>query len=159
MTAQIAERLRYQEQDFMMCTEPLKRYLETSKFPHRFLANCTALWRGYVGSWKIREGKLYLVELDGMLDNRMKASVAMFFPDNDESVFASWFSGTLRIPQGRQLQYVHAGYGSVYESDIFINVVDGEITGTSVEQNGVASSEDSPKGYGVGAQMVFPLAE
>lgn len=37
-------------------------------------------------------------------------------------VFADWFTGTLRIPQGEMLHYVHMGYGSVYEGEMHIKI-------------------------------------
>ena len=50
MTAQIAERLRYQGDDVAMCTNPLSDYFAMGGTNPRFESNCTALWRGYVGS-------------------------------------------------------------------------------------------------------------
>lgn len=44
-------------------------------------------------------------------------------------VFAEWFSGKLRIPLGETLQYVHMGYGSLYEKDLFIAVEKGIVVG------------------------------
>lgn len=60
MTAQIAERLRYQGQDMAMCTEPLGDYLYLDGTQPSFEFNCTALWRGYVGSWEIEGAFLVL---------------------------------------------------------------------------------------------------
>lgn len=48
MTAQIAEKLRYQGEDVAMCTNPLNDYFAMGGINPRFESNCTALWRGYV---------------------------------------------------------------------------------------------------------------
>ncbi len=64
----------------------------------------TACWRGYQGTWEIVDGLFYLVGLEG------RYQLA-----GDEPLFADWFSGTLRVPSGKQLRYVHGGFGSVYE--------------------------------------------
>lgn len=45
-------------------------------------------------------------------------------------VFANWYYGEIRIPQGEQLDYVHMGYGSMFKRDLFLNVVDGVVVAT-----------------------------
>jgi hypothetical protein len=34
-----------------------------------------------------------------------------------DPVMANWYSGTLKVPDGRLLKYVHAGYGSKYQKE------------------------------------------
>ena len=48
MTAQIAEKLRYQGEDVAMCTNPLSDYFAMGGTNPRFESNCTALWRGCI---------------------------------------------------------------------------------------------------------------
>ena len=74
MTAQIAERLRYQGEDVAMCTNPLSDYFAMGGVNPRFESNCTALWRGYVGSWEIVNDRLYLIGLNGTLEGGAEAS-------------------------------------------------------------------------------------
>ena len=107
MTAQIAERLRYQGEDVAMCTNPLSDYFAMGGTNPRFESNCTALWRGYVGSWEIIDDRLYLIGLNGTLEDGTDASLATIFPGFPDRVFAHWYSGTIRLPQGKQLEYVH----------------------------------------------------
>ena len=156
MTAQIAEKLRYQGEDVAMCTNPLSDYFAMGGTNPRFESNCTALWRGYVGSWEIVDDRLYLVGLTGTLEDGAEASLATIFPEFPERVFAHWYSGTIRIPQGKQLEYVHMGYGSTYERDLFLDVERGVVVTTRERQNGVAEAECAPEGYEVGAMTVFP---
>ena len=44
------------------------------------------------------------------------------FPGYGDRVFAHWYSGTLRVPQGRQLRYVHMGYASTYERGLMLEI-------------------------------------
>jgi len=155
MTAQIAERLRYQGEDVEMCTNPLDDYFAMGGFNPRFEALCTALWRGYVGSWDIVNDRLYLIGLDGTLEDGTDASLATIFPGFPERVFAHWYSGTIRIPRGKQLEYVHMGYGSTFERDLFLDVERGVVVTTRVRHNGTADS-DAPMAYEPGAMTVFP---
>ena len=158
MTAQIAERLHYQGEDVAMCTNPLSDYFAMGGFNPRFESNCTALWRGYVASWEIVDDRLYLVGLTGTLEDGTDATLATIFPEFPDRVFAHWYSGTIRSPQGKLLEYVHMGYGSTYERDLFLDVERGVVVTTRERQNGVAEAECAPEGYEVGAMTVFPLA-
>lgn len=156
MTAQIAETLHYEGQQLSMCTEPLGDYFALGGLNPGFESNSTALWRGYVGTWEILAGRLYLIELHGTLEGGGEASVRTLFPDFPDRVFAHWYSGTIRVPQGKMLEYVHMGYASTYERDLFMEIEKGVVTDTRVRQNGVAESADAPEGYGIGAMTTFP---
>jgi hypothetical protein len=109
MTAQISEKLIFEGQQLAMCTNPLSLYFAMGGDGPDFEYNCTALWRGYVGTWEIFDGRLYLIELHGTLEGGGEASVGTIFPDYPDRVFAHWYSGTIRIPQGKLLNYVHMG--------------------------------------------------
>jgi hypothetical protein len=156
MTAQIAENLLYQGESVAMCTEPLEKYFILSCTFPKFESNCSALWRGYVGSWEIVNDRLYLIGLDGTLEDGTNVSVSTLFPDFPDRVFAHWYSGTIRIPQGKQLRYVHMGYASTFERDLILDLDRGVVSGARISQNGVSESEDAPEGYGVAAMTVFP---
>jgi len=84
----------------------------------------TACWRGYIGTWEIKDGWFYLVNLVG----RYKIT-------GDEPILADWFSGVLRIPQGEMLHYVHMGFGSVYEQEIHIKIENGKVVKSRVIDN------------------------
>ena len=121
MTAQVAERLIYGGKEISMFTNPLGLYLRASNIS--FVSPHTANWRGYVGTWEIKEHegveRLYLVSLRAHKTYEEIVGVRDIFPGFD-TVFAHWFSGELRLPQGAQLEYRHMGYGSVYEYDFMM---------------------------------------
>jgi hypothetical protein len=156
MTAQIAEKLLYQGQRVAMLTNPLNDYFAMGGFNPRFEFRSTALWRGYVGGWEIVDDRLYLVSLDGTLEDGTDATLETVFPGFPDRVFAHWYSGSVRIPQGKQLEYVHMGYASKFEQDLFLEIERGVVVATRVRQNGVAVSDQAPEGYSVGAMTVFP---
>jgi hypothetical protein len=158
MTAQFAEKLRYQGEDVAMLTTPLHDYFMMSGVYPRFESDSTALRRGYLGQWEIVDGRLYLLELRGTLEDGTEASVDTVFPGFPERVFAHWYSGTIRIPQGRQLKYVHQGYNSTFEQDLLLKIERGVVKDTRVRHNGTAS-ENAPEGYQVAAMTVFPRAK
>jgi hypothetical protein len=74
----------------------------------------TACWRGYVGTWALKDGKFYLVEMNG----RFKVT-------SPEPIFADWVTAVLRIPDGELLHYVHMGFGSVYEFETHLKIENG----------------------------------
>jgi hypothetical protein len=159
MTAQIAERLTYKGEEVSMCTTPLSEYFTMSGFTPRFKFNGTALWRGYVGNWEVVDSRLYLTGLTGTLIDGTEVSLATFFPAFPDRVFAHWYSGEIRIPQGKLIKYLHRGYRSVFERDLFLDVERGMVVATRERHNGTAESKIAPDGYKVGAMTVFSRAD
>ena len=156
MTAQIGEKLIYDGRQVSMCTEPLSDYFAFGGHHPEFEFTCTALWRGYVGTWEITNDRLYIVGLTGTLKDGSEATLETLFPGYPDRVFAHWYSGTLRIPEGKQLEYVHMGYASTYERDRILKIEKGVVIGSLVRHNGDAEGDDGPDGYGIGAMTVFP---
>jgi hypothetical protein len=123
MTAQVREKLIYNGVTHWMASEPLSDYLKTRP-EIRFAIASTACWRGYCGTWEIIDDELYLVELEGKIKGYVPVGVSHIFPGRDY-VFASWFTGSIRIPHGKMLKYAHAGYFSIFEKDLFMEFENG----------------------------------
>ena len=135
MTAQTREGLRYRDEDVSMCTEPLADYFVMGGRNPGFKAIVTSNWRGYVGRWEVLDGRLYLIGLTGTLEDGIEGSLESVFPGFPDRVFAHWFTGTIRIPRGDRLHYVHGGYLSVYERDEMLEFERGVIRRTWVRNN------------------------
>ena len=142
-----------------MCTEPLGVFFNLGGSKPSFVANNTALWRGYIGQWEVLDDRLYLTDLDGMLTDGSQANIETIFPGFPDRVFAHWYSDTIRIPQGKLLDYVHMGYASKYERDLLLTFKKGVLENIEVRENGTSESETAPEGYGVGAMTIFPVRE
>lgn len=91
------------------------------------LVNSTACWRRYIGTWEIRERRLYLTHLVGRYE---------LLPG--PSLLADWFTGVLRIPRGDVLRYVHMGFGSVFEKELHIDIDAGRV----ISRRMIDSSDD-----------------
>ena len=115
MTSQAGDILSYNGEKTTIATEPLKPYLE-NRSDISFIFKSTALVRGYIGTWKIKNKKLYLVSLLGFIENNENVDLNYLFP-NKKEVFADWFSGQIRIPEGNLLRKIRIGYASVFERD------------------------------------------
>lgn len=125
MTAQFREVLFYKGERMGMAEEPLKPFLSMRE-DIQFASNCTACWRGYIGNWEIKDNKLYLVELKFGFNVDETLEMNDLFPGQSE-VFAEWYSGEIRVPTGERLEYVHMGYASIYEKDIFLVFINGKL--------------------------------
>jgi hypothetical protein len=120
MTAQSYEKLHYQGELMNMAALPLSDYLRT-RDDLKFWGLSTGNLRGYEGEWKIVDNKLILVGLNGLMaqPRLKKVTLKDLFPEQKE-VFAGWFSGEVRVPQGELLDYVHMGFASTYERDLML---------------------------------------
>ncbi len=154
MTAQIPEKLLLNGEILKLCTEPLQEYFALHGSPD-FTVNCTALRRGYIGDWEIREDCLYLVGLEAEYRNGKPASLADFFPGEGEPIPARWFTGTLRCPRGGELQYVHMGYDSIHERDLLLHIEQGRLIGCETRINGTAR-HSARQGFRPAAFTTFP---
>ena len=139
MTIQAGDILSYNRKKTTIATEPLKPYLETRN-DVSFVFKSTALVRGYVGSWKIKNKKLYLVSLVGFIKNNKKVDLRYLFPNTTE-VFAVWFSGDIRIPEGDMLQKNNIGYASIFARDRILNFNKGMLIAETVIDNTKSKSE------------------
>ena len=135
MTAQVSETLWYDDKEHAMCSEPLSDYFDLSGKRPKFAEMDTSCWRGYVGEWEIRDDRLYLIGLEGHFVNGEEAKLESIFPGFPDRVFAHWYSGTIRIPEGKLLDYVHMGYESVYERDVFLTFEKGVLVDKRIRVN------------------------
>lgn len=146
MTAQIADSIAIDGVQHMLFSEPLEAYYAEHTPRPSFAPGSTANWRGYVASWEIRDNKLYLSDIKAELcdrggpegwrcDKRYPVGLKELFPRGNGMVFAEWYSGTLRVPLGKQMSYVHMGYQSTYEFDLLIVVEKGIVTSTTTIDN------------------------
>ena len=144
MTAQVAERLIYGgNKEIGLFSNPLSLYLKQAGIS--FISPHTANWRGYVGTWKIIEHsgveRLYLVKLSAHKSYEEIVGVSDVFPGFDK-VFAHWFTGQLRCPQGAQLEYRHMGYGSIYEYDLLMDFKQGVLIEKHARHNQVPKKKE-----------------
>lgn len=73
MTAQFYEVLLHEGRPQVLYSTPLESYFETIKPRPEGLHRNTALERGYVGTWELDDGRLYLIGLYGHFGNRLNS--------------------------------------------------------------------------------------
>jgi hypothetical protein len=139
MTAQVPETLRFKGEELDMCCEPLASYLRVTRKVLNYTMTSSACWRGYQGTWEIVNDQLYLVEISAEIQTTVGArSVTLqdYFTRASGPVFAHWFTGEIRCTRGAILEYVHGGYGSTYEEDLFLEIKAGMLIGERLVING-----------------------
>lgn len=111
--------------------------------PYNYLSSEN--WRGYVAFWEIREDSLYLRGIEAWTADSKFAKTTdcrkvdlkeMFGAECVEGkVKAVWFTGELRMPDGKMVKYVNAGYDSMYEKDIILTVEKGKVVNKKILDN------------------------
>jgi hypothetical protein len=140
-------------QAFLDCTDAVVKDLFDPAYDSRKLKN-TSCWRGYVGTWKIESDRLYLVSIDPGLCVEIDGEMTDLIAAYPQGLFAHWFTGELRCPRGKQMQYIHVGYASVFEEDLLLQIKRGQLVNAKVRHNGRAHPGAS-EGYSVAAFAVM----
>lgn len=134
MTAQVSDVLQWNGKQYQLYSEPFRSYQKQNWHDRErflFVPRSSACWRGYRAKWKIEDGKLYLLSISGWVAQsvgRPKFYRMLQVMGTSEPVLADWFTGTLIIPHGKMLQYIHMPYASRFESRFEIYLINGVIT-------------------------------
>jgi len=135
MAAQLPDKILLNGVTHHLYSNPLEHYwIRMDKKRPLFypLPDCR---RGYVATWEIRNTQLFLKDIDGNFEKSTfffgrrtaRYSLKILFPrSGNRLVKANWFSGKLRIPQGKMMIY-DEGYGSRFEQEVIITVEKGDV--------------------------------
>lgn len=153
-TQQIPEKLLYKGEEYRLACVPLEKYFDPNHpKPTELSATNTACLRGYVGTWEIKDKILSLKLLQSYRGSKpfQKIPLSSVFKDKKSPIEATWYTGVLRCPQGKivgwdrliprslrdQDLYISAsrGYFYMYERDLYLGVVRGNIVSEHVVDN------------------------
>ncbi|CAN4278000.1 hypothetical protein LJR125_000861 [Pseudoxanthomonas sp. LjRoot125] len=121
-TAQLSDLLILEGKEFALNTNPLANQLQKKQWkPPKEALISSANWRGYLATWEIKGGKLFLKDVSIAVinpkdehDDIRKSITRDLYPGAAE-VFADWYTGALIVPDGKMTRYVHMGYGSSFD--------------------------------------------
>jgi hypothetical protein len=133
MTEQIPDTIRLAGRELPMHSFPLDAWFAHSGRRSPFNSEDSHHWRGYIATWEMHADRLYLVKLRSHLADGRTGNLGDLFPGFPDRVFAHWYSGELRIPQGKEIGYIHAGFGPIHESTLCLAVRKGVVTGRRVD--------------------------
>lgn len=106
----------------------------------------TALWRNYIGHWKIKNDSLFL---DSVLIRDKTSDTLRFTPAAIDDIFAArrtpsgyfadWVSDRFLVVSGNIIHYIHSGWDSYWENEEFVSVKGGLIMDRIVYKNRVVN--------------------
>lgn len=131
-TAQSPDKIYYNNKEYALLTNPLEKYFEKNddKRPKDGIVS-SALWRGYVATFEIVEDQLFVKDIQIKIwdetseKTAWKSVIDEVFPKIEQRK-VGWFNGFLTLPYGKQINYVHMGYGSTYENYVLIEIEKGK---------------------------------
>ena len=149
-TGQIGEKIIIGRDTLWMLSCPLKADTTLSRKVSERLdpkVMCTALWRGYIGTWRLENETLYLeaihlfngkrVNLDGIFDAYLE----------NGRIAARWFSGEIRVVRGEQVYYEHMGFAQYHEHETIYSLCDGVVTKEKEIYNSLKKSGNDESDY------------
>lgn len=135
-TAQFPDKIIYNGKKYNLHSNPLEAYFEKNpdKRPKGGIMS-TALWRGYVATFKVKDNQLFLEDIEieyqdtiskEDYDLKWRSVLNEVFPDK-KNIKIDWLTGLLVIPHGKLVNYVHMGYGSTYKKYILLEIDKGDL--------------------------------
>jgi len=131
-TTQTSDILYLNGQKHALESLPLEPYYGPGNPRPKFRAPNTATWRGYIATWEIDRGILHLKDIRARIDQR-EVGLEDLFPGQKGPVAATWFTGKLRVPQGKILK--PAVPHPIYEKYLMITVEKGRVVSQEVIDN------------------------
>lgn len=144
MTVQVKERIYYKGELRYTNDYPLDEYIKLFMLEMKsksitdihkpvLIYKSTACWRGYEGTWEIRDNKLYLIDLNDYPKSSRPFGMDALFPNQTE-VFADWFTGEIRIPHGEILISIFYG-PDTHEENHILKFQDGYLIDSKIVDN------------------------
>jgi hypothetical protein len=99
MFSQANDVLIYRDRQYQLASFPLEAYFEGHAMAPDLFGRCH-VWRGYVATWTIDDGWLFLSSLAGSWADGTSLQVQDLFPLTGSRTFAAWHSGALRAWRG-----------------------------------------------------------
>ena len=131
-TTQFSDILYLNGQKHALDSLPLEQYYSPKNPRPKFRAPNTATWRGYIATWEIDRGILYLKAIRAWT-YQGEVRLEELFPGQKGPVAATWFTGKLRVPQGKILKT--AVPHPIYERYLMITVAKGKVISQEVIDN------------------------
>jgi hypothetical protein len=135
-TAQLPDKIIYEGKEYRLHSNPLEFYFEKHpKKRPKGATRTTALWRGYVATFEIKDKVMNLQDIkiprrfknkNGKYEYGLKSVKKEVFPGQG-SLNIDWFTGILVLPYGRLIDYVHMGYASIYSNYILLEMENGKL--------------------------------
>lgn len=93
----------------------------------------TSCWRGYVGEWELKEGRLYLNKIMEPYEEIIIDTKDTFDAyRTKDGILASWFTGELRVVEGERIYRVHDAFFRKYSKETIYKVEKGCVVSKNI---------------------------
>lgn len=136
MAAQLPDKIILDNKILELYSNPLEQYWTINKKRRPLFESFRDCKRGYIATWELMDKLLILRAIEGRVRKKyllfwnrvISYSLKKLFPSvNDTGIVASWFTGKIRIPQGKRTVYVHHDYDSRFERELIITIENGKV--------------------------------
>jgi hypothetical protein len=112
-------------------------------FEYEEINYSTGCWRGYIATWNLINDSLFLTSIVSCDESKLNADLNKLLPNeiSKNGIFAKWFVGSIDIPSGKLLEYVHMGFESIYENEDVLEFNEGILTNSKTYKNTVKKSD------------------
>ena len=125
MTIQASELIFFEGEKHSLINVPAMPDSIIQEKSQEFYVESSANWRGYVGTWEVKDDRLYLVDL---------SSVNYELVDNPP-IFADWISECLKIATGESNSRFDSFDIPIYETEMHLTIENGLVIKTKNIKN------------------------
>ncbi len=148
MTVQLSEPIFYRDAELHGREYPLNDYFARTGIANPFgeesRGRSSLCWNGYVASWSIEDGRLYLNEINDFHGEGVNAlNLETIFPGYADGVFAHWYSGTMKFPQGEVIKQGGSTAPSIFERNLTLVFRKGLLVSEEVVLNKVTDAGET----------------
>ena len=148
MTVQLSEPIFYRDAELHAREYPLNNYFARTGIANPFgeesRGRSSLCWNGYVASWSIEDGRLYLKKIYDFHGKGVNAlNLETIFPGYADGVFAHWYSGTMKFPQGEVIKRVGSTAQVIFERDLILVFCKGLLISENVVANKVTEAGEA----------------
>jgi hypothetical protein len=128
-TDQIIDPLVWKGETFYPRPGPSILEAFSEKDKPQFEVPSTANWKGYEAEWEIKDNSLLLVSLKGIVKGKHK-EITELLPDKKPPIPATWYTGTLILPRGKEIGIHKKESRFVYEKETHLTFEKGKLVKT-----------------------------
>ncbi|MCD6048730.1 MAG: hypothetical protein K0Q55_133 [Verrucomicrobia bacterium] len=95
----------------------------------QFEVASTSNWKGYEAEWEIKDNTLLLLSLKGRVKGKHK-EITELLPGKKPPIPATWYSGTLILPRGKEIGILKKESRFVHEKETHLTFEKGRLVKT-----------------------------
>jgi hypothetical protein len=95
----------------------------------QFEVRSTGNWKGYEAEWEIKDNTLFLISLKGSIKGKHK-DITELLPGKKPPIPATWYTGTLILPRGKEIGIHRKESRFVYEKETHLTFEKGKLVKT-----------------------------